>query len=196
MLQDELLHYGYFMVFGGSIIEGDATMLTAAYLAHGGYLNMPLVVTVATSATFLADQVYYSVAKWKGADWVASRVQAGGRFAKIRAAMAGNAALLLLASRFMPGFRTIVPALCGVAGMHPARFVAYNLTGAVLWAAVFGSVGYAGRQVLVRLVDDVRHHEWLIAILIAGVSLATWLVFTRAREWRDAIAILRLAFRF
>ena len=39
-MHEQLLQYGYLLVFAGTILEGDATILAAAFLAHQGYLNL------------------------------------------------------------------------------------------------------------------------------------------------------------
>ena len=56
MIQLELLHYGYFFVFLGTVFEGDATLLTAAFLARRGHLDLLWVLALATLATLLADE--------------------------------------------------------------------------------------------------------------------------------------------
>ena len=51
MLAGWFLHFGYAMVVIASAVEGDATLLTATYLAHRGYLRLDLVVLSAMLGT-------------------------------------------------------------------------------------------------------------------------------------------------
>lgn len=83
MIQLELLHYGYLFVFFGTIIEGNATLLTAAFLAHRGRLNLFWVLVFAAAATLLADQAYYLIARRKGEAWISSRIDADSRLGRI-----------------------------------------------------------------------------------------------------------------
>jgi hypothetical protein len=57
MLADIILRYGYALVFVSAAVEGDATLLTATFLAHRGYLQLDLVIVVAAAATVAINQV-------------------------------------------------------------------------------------------------------------------------------------------
>lgn len=191
VIENEILRYGYAFVFAGTVLEGDATLLTSSYLAHAGYLRMLVVFAIVVAATFLMNCIYFAAAVWKGKDWVDSYTKGSQRLARIQQGMAQHAGLLLIASRFMPGFRTIVPVLCGAAGMSPAKFALFNLAGAILWATSFGLAGFFGRQLLVFLAGDITRHEWLIASVIAIGTLMTWLFATKGKDWRDALETVR-----
>ena len=42
MWEELIRQYGYWMVFGGTVLQGDATIIAAGFLAHRGYLNLGL----------------------------------------------------------------------------------------------------------------------------------------------------------
>ena len=41
-------HYGYLAVFIGTVLEGETVLVMAGYAAHRGYLDLGLVMAVAT----------------------------------------------------------------------------------------------------------------------------------------------------
>ena len=69
--------------------------------------------------------------------------------------------------------------------MAPWRFLVWNLAGAILWVAVFGSAGYAGGHLLTILLDDLRQHEKAVAVLLGTGSAAIILWKTHGRDLRD-----------
>ena len=188
-METDLLQYGYLFILVGTVVEGDATLLTAAFLAHRGYFRLSLVLLAAALSTLFASHVYYEVARRSGARWLDSRRDA--RLEKIITWSRTHGALLLVASRFMIGFRTLVPIVCGATGMSSASFVLWNSVGAAIWAGAFGLTGYLGGHAAASLIADIRRHEKAIAIGVAAVVGGTVLWRTHGRELVDAWSLRR-----
>lgn len=189
MIETELLHYGYLFILLGVIVEGDATLVTASFLAHRGYFSLSLVLLITILVTFVANHVYYAAARRSGQRWLVNRRDA--RIERIIVWSRNRGGLLLLASRFMIGFRILVPVVCGATGMKPASFVLWNALGAVIWAGVFAIAGYVGGEVLTLLMDDLRRHEKLVAGVLAVTIAGTILWRTHGRELFDAWSLRR-----
>jgi membrane protein DedA with SNARE-associated domain len=186
-----LLHYGYALLFFGVIVEGDATLVTAAYLSHRGYLRLWIVFLVAGGATAIANQVYYMTGRR-----CASRLFKGGTAAHEKAQRANvwvkkRGATLLLFSRFLFGLRTAIPAACGAADMPAGKFLWLNAAGAVLWVLAIGFGGHAAGHLIEAAYEDARRYEWLIAgiLLIAVFAAVVWR--SRGRELRDIGTLIR-----
>jgi membrane protein DedA with SNARE-associated domain len=180
MLARIILHYGYMFIFAGVVIEGDATLVTAAFLARRGEFSLWSVILTALIATTLANQLVYLVAHREGralADRLAAREP---RFARVESWVRQRGGWLLFLSRFVVGSRTAIPVACAVSGMEARRFFLLNLAGAITWTAVFSYVGYSGTRELRRLVREVRLHELPVAafIVLALIGYLLW----RGRE--------------
>jgi phosphatidylglycerol lysyltransferase len=189
MLEAELLRYGYLVLFVGTAVEGDAFLVTAAFLAHRGYLHLGWVVLVATFATLAADQVYYQLARSRGQEAFARRAAADPRFERVRRWIEKRGALLLFLSRFMYGFRIAIPVSCGAAGMPQWQFTTVNLLGSAVWAVVFGLAGYAfGNAIEIVVADVVRYERAVAAVLLAVAAVA---VAVRSHELRARVLALR-----
>ena len=61
-----LIKYGYFVLFLGVAVEGEGFLLAASFMAHRGYLYLPVVMLVALAANCAADQIYYLMARARG----------------------------------------------------------------------------------------------------------------------------------
>src|SRR4030095_1950848 len=165
MLAAVILRYGYALVFVSAAVEGDATLLTATFLAHRGYLQLDLVIVVAAAATVAINQVYF----WL---WRAYRPQGAATLRTYRAVQPildrinRHGTLLVFFSRFVYGFRIAIPAACGATGMSPVRFTIGDVAGSIVWSVVVGLAGFAIGQLLDRLLDDLRRYEWWIALAL------------------------------
>jgi membrane protein DedA with SNARE-associated domain len=186
MLADVILRYGYALVFVSAAVEGDATLLTATFLAHRGYLQLDLVIIVAGAATVAINQVYFWLARLYAQKRIAA-FRANRAIQRIIGRIERHGTLLVFFSRFIYGFRIAIPAACGATGMSPIRFTIGDVAGSVVWSVVVGLAGFAIGQLLDRLLDDLRRYEWWIALaLFCGVLLVL------AWHGRDVLALRTL----
>jgi membrane protein DedA with SNARE-associated domain len=189
MLTAELLRYGYVLLFFAAAFEGDASLLTATFLAHRGYFNLPAVIAIAAVATCCANQIYYWLGR-RHARSALERLRTHRLFGWMRRTLAQHSPLLLFVSRFLYGLRIAIPLGCGAAGMRPAVFTGVDLAGAVLWSLVIGLAGWAIGNGLEVLVGNIRRHEGAIAITLLVVTFV--LLAFRGRDWSGAAVAERL----
>jgi phosphatidylglycerol lysyltransferase len=188
VLEHELLRFGYLVVFFGSMVEGEVVLLAAAFLAHRGYLDLPLVVLAAAAGNTVADQVYYQIARARGRAAFERKAAEDARYRRIHDWIARRGPVLLFVSRFLYGLRIAIPAACGASGMRAPLFLAVNALGGLFWAAVIGLGGYAFGGTLELLLADVRRVEGAALAVLVLLAVA-WLV--RRRDLGDLVALLR-----
>jgi len=165
MLVDVIARYGYPFIFVAAAVEGDATLLTATFLAHRGYLRLDLVMLVAAAATVSINQVYFSLGRRLGHQRapVMRRQRVSQRLLEW---LDRHRTPLVIGSRFIYGFRIAIPAACGATGMSRLRFTLQDVAGSIIWAGTLGLAGYAVGHVLELLVADLRAHEWWVALAL------------------------------
>jgi membrane protein DedA with SNARE-associated domain len=66
-----------------------------------------------------------------------------GRLVRFDRFFERHGAKTVFIARFVTGLRVFGALLAGTSGLSWRRFLFYNSTGAIAWATVFGSVGYA-----------------------------------------------------
>jgi membrane protein DedA with SNARE-associated domain len=189
MLTTELLSYGYIVLFFAAAIEGDASLLTATFLAHRGYFSLPAVIATAALATCCANQAYYWLGRRHGRSAL-DRLRNHRLFGWLRQMLSRHSLWLLFASRFLYGFRIAIPLGCGATGMSPAVFAGIDVAGAVLWSVVIGMTGWAIGHSLDLLIGDIRRHEQAIAVVLLVVAFAVLAI--RGRDWRGAATAEKL----
>jgi len=194
-VEELVREYGYWMGFGGTLFQPDATVIAASFLAHRGYLDLSWIFVTALLSTFLESTAYYELVRWKRP--AAEAAFSGPSFARISRVInwvGRNGSLTLLLSRFLPGFRMAIVLVCGASRMSRARFFVFNLAGALLWVAVMEGAGYSGGNLYERLAGDVRRHEWRAALVLALVVILLVEFRTRGRVARQVAGILRRTF--
>ena len=101
MIETELLHHGYLFVFLGTIFEEDATLLTAAFLAHRRYLHLSWVLIIAALSTLAVNQAYFLIARRTGVKWLEPLRARRPRVETIVNWSQRHGGLLVVASRFI-----------------------------------------------------------------------------------------------
>ncbi len=177
MLTELVVRYGYAMVVAGVIFEGDATLVTASFLAHRGYMRLGVVMVLAAATSLIMNQVYFRLGRRHGVSRVA---KADGRklFGNIVHHTRKHAIWLVLPSRFVFGFRMAIPMTVGALGMSTRRFLIADAAGSVVWAVTMGSTGYIVTHLGALLVADRRDYDWTIAAILIVLTLA-WGVYRR-----------------
>jgi membrane protein DedA with SNARE-associated domain len=190
-MEELLLRYGYVLLFFGVIVEGDAALITAAYLAHRGYLRVSAVFLVAAVATTLANQAFYWISRRYAHLLFKEGTAAHEKSERAKRWVARRGDTLLFFSRFIFGFRTAIPAACGAADMPAFKFFWLNAAGAVVWVLAFGFGGHALGHVAEIAYSDLKRHEWFIAavLLLAVFAVVVWR--SHGRELRE-IGILMI----
>jgi membrane protein DedA with SNARE-associated domain len=179
--------YGYWMVAAGTILEGSTTVISAAFLAHRGYLNVAAVGGVAGVSTFLECAVLYEVARRRGSALAHHADEKSPRIQRVVEWVARRGASLMVIARFLLGVRTAVTLACGAAGVPRGQFMLANLAGAILWTGVLVGLGYSSGQAFLLLVSDVKRHERTVFFGLAVTVLIVVAITSRGRDLRDLV---------
>lgn len=171
--------HGYLGLALGSFIEGETFVVLAGFAAYRGYLSLPLVIVIATVMNFGWDQFYFWIGKRHG-PWVLKRFASmASKTDRMLRLLERHHVLLIVGVRFLYGFRIAGPIAIGMSNVPWTRFLALNLAGAAIWAALFATLGYFFGNAMELLLDNLREYEgWLFAGL-ALVGLVVWLVLRR-----------------
>ena len=189
-----LLKYGYLLLFAGVIFEGEAVLITSSFLASRGYFNLSTVALVALAANTMSAQFYYTAARVRGRRWFEGRFPEKSMYRKIINWVARSENWLLLISRFLFGFRIVIPAACGAFGMPAARFTILNIAAGVLWVIPTALAGYYFGENASQLIRGARRYTFAAggaAVLIFVFILLVWRHIRRFHqifqnlEWSD-----------
>ena len=151
------------------MLPGDSLLFAAGAIAAKGSLDVFKLALLLTLAAILGDTVNYHVGKYIG-----PRVfsESNPRFFK-REYLVRTAAFFekhggktIIIARFVPIIRTFAPFLAGVGRMNYARFLAYNVSGAILWVFLLVFAGYAFSEL-----PFVKNNFSLVVLAIIVISV-------------------------
>jgi membrane-associated protein len=139
-------------------------------------------------AAILGDTVNYGIGKWIGPrvfHFEDSRFFKREYLMKAHAFYEKYGGRAIILARFIPIVRTFAPFVAGVGTMNYAKFIVYNITGAILWVGLFVGAGYFfGNLPFVRQNIKVV----ILGIIIVSVLPIVWEFFKGWLEKRRSQA--------
>ncbi|HEY7878518.1 MAG TPA: bifunctional DedA family/phosphatase PAP2 family protein [Gemmatimonadaceae bacterium] len=193
--------YGYpilFILVGaesmGLPLPGETALVTAAALAALGHLSIAAVIGTAAIAAIAGDSCGY----WIGREGGVPFVQRYGRVLHLNESsleraqrfFARHGAKTVFLGRFIALLRTWAAVLAGVARMPYGTFILYNALGGIIWALIFGILGYVFGQNLPMLQRYVGQASVALVLLlvIVVVLVLLWRRFDLSAEvlWEAA----------
>ena len=125
-------------------LPGDSLLFAAGSFAALGSLNVWVLFVTLTLAAILGDTLNY----WIG-HYIGPRAFSGNvRFLKkeyldrTHGFYERHGGKTIILARFIPIIRTFAPFVAGIGAMEYPRFFFFNVTGAILWVALFTFGGY------------------------------------------------------
>jgi membrane protein DedA with SNARE-associated domain len=171
--------YGYFAVFVGTLLEGEAILMLAAYAAHRGHLSLPLVVAVACVGATLGDQLFFFAGRFRGPALLRRFDSIASRSERVNALLLQHSALLVIGLRFTYGLRIAGPIILGMSTLSARRFLFFNVVGALLWAPAIAGAGYLLGHVVETLIVDLKRFELyglgVLAVLLLLIGVVSYL---------------------
>ena len=154
-LEELLQRWGYWVVFGGMLLEnaglplpGEALTLLGGYAAGSGQLELGGVIAAASSGAILGDNLGY---------WVGRRIgwglmlragkllrQSPEQLERLRSQFLRHAQLSVFLGRFVTLLRILAGPMAGAVAMPYRSFLACNVAGALLWASTMVSLAWLG----------------------------------------------------
>ncbi len=187
-------HYGLWVIFFGVMLEnsgvpvpGETVLLFAGFLAYRGDVDLVWAIIIAIVGASLGDSLGYCVGRFAGKPFVEKYVRRfsllSRQFDRAERQFRIHGHWAVFVGRFITGLRVFAGPLAGMFRMAYLRFLFFNFTGAMIWAATIVSVGFLFGGSWDRLVRFVERLHWLTLAAIGVVALVAAIVyFVRRRN--------------
>src|SRR5690606_9611146 len=175
-LEALITQYGYWALLLGTFLEGETILVIAGFLAFRGYLELPWVITVAFIGTYMGDQFFFYLGRYKGKAYLSRRPHWQVRADRALRLLNRHEIPLVLGFRFLYGIRSVTPFVIGSSGFSPLRFAILDAIGGLIWANVVGILGYVFGKSVSVVIEDIQDYEVWIFAALGGLGLLAWLV--------------------
>ncbi len=126
-------------------LPGDSLLFATGALCGAGVLDPNLAFFLLVAAAFIGDNLNYWIGRRVGPavfEREKTRFFKKEHLLKAHAFYERHGGKTVILARFVPIVRTFSPFVAGIARMTYAKFLAYSITGAVVWVSIFVYTGY------------------------------------------------------
>jgi membrane protein DedA with SNARE-associated domain len=191
-IQSLVEQYGLLAIFIGCFFEGESAAILGGFLAHQGIFDPALTFAVAATGSFLGDAVFFFLGRRFSDHRYVARVRKAPGFSHAMKVLDTYPDVFVLTNRYMYGLRIAGGIAVGLSRISTPRFLLLNALGALIWAGLFGGIGFFFGLGFERLLGEaLRSHDRLFAgLVIAAVALICVVVighhFIKRRAAREA----------
>lgn len=166
----------YIGVFIGVLLEGELVMLSSVIAAHHHYLNIWVVLAMGISATLSQDLLYFNLGRYQGKKWLKRKPAWQKKIEVVDKRIKKYPVLIFVTYRFAWGFRAVTPFVIGTAHIRPSTFYMFSVGTTLLWAAVYGSLGYMFGELIQSKLSHIEHMEKYVIGILAVLALIVILI--------------------
>lgn len=184
MIQLNLL--AYLALGGGMLMEGEAVLISASISARYGYMNIFAVTIFAIGFTLLSDWFWFFAGRKKGRQLLAQRPKLNGQANKVFRWIDSRPFLVASGYRFLYGFRSVIPAICGMSGMRPTDFLIPSFVSTLLWAVSISYLGFTFGPAIQCLLSLLKQYT-IVALVILLFILILIIMFRKLSRGKSVV---------
>jgi len=159
----------YIGISAGIIFQGEVTLLGAGHLIHTGTVKFWIVALIATSLSTLNGELIFTASKAGLRLLPETSKNLTSKISAVSNLIQKYKSYLLLFSRFIYGFRNLIPVAFALSGIKHLEFSLLNFAGALIWALTFTSIGLFSSKAL-SIFLDVRRYQMIIFGFFLGIA--------------------------
>jgi membrane protein DedA with SNARE-associated domain len=171
-------------LFVGFLLPGETVALLAGAAAKLGHAPLAGVLLVVVVAAIAGDTVGYEVGRHLGPRVLDRRMKRSHRRriddARELLARRGGGAVFL--GRWVAFLRAVMPALAGSARMPYPKFLAWNASGGIAWAATVVLLGYAAGASYAQAEKAFGRDVVVVVLAVVVIALVVWRLGRRRAE--------------
>lgn len=182
-----LEQFGYFAVFIGTFLEGEAILVAAGFFASRGYLDIWLVTLVAFGGAYGGHLFWFWLGRAHGVRLLDRFPGMKRHFGKGMRVFERYGAAAIILTQWIYGLRITCAVIIGMSKIGIVKFLIYEAVSCALWAAVITALGFYFGRAIETLLGRVEHIEKYTLAFIVVIALGFWL-YHRWKEKREDAA--------
>ena len=176
-MQEFIAQYGYIAIFILTFFEGESVLIAAGFLAFSGYLEVHLIIIVATVASYVGHGSFFLIALKRRETFI----KFASKFIKIdlqklESLMARYGIAAIFISQWIYGFRLMSAAVLGLSRLSTSKYFSFLLISCLIWATLCTYAGYFFGTALKDILGDIKEYEKHIAVGVLAVGFIVWFI--------------------
>jgi membrane protein DedA with SNARE-associated domain len=177
-----LKEYGYIVLFGWSILEGELGLVMAGIMSHTHDMILPIALLVGAFGGFVGDQIYFYIGRYNK-NYIYAKLHSQRRkFAIAHLLLKKYGWPIIFVQRYMYGMRTAIPMAIGLTKYSAKHFAFVNFISALFWASMTIIPAYYFGDELLAILGWIKAHWYLAVPLALAIVGAISFTFNRIEK--------------
>lgn len=178
--------FGYFAVFLGTFLEGEAILVMAGLLAERGYLSLTNVMIVGFSGAFVGHLFWFWLGRVHGVRLLDRFPGMKDHFGKGIRLFERYGAAAIIITQWLYGLRITCAVIIGISRISIIKFLIYQTISCAIWTVAIAMAGFYFGKAVESFFGRAAHYEKWAILFIAVVAVAIWGWHRWRRRRRDA----------
>ena len=163
--------WGYWLMFGSAIIEGETFLILGGIAAAAEMLNLKVIILLSILGALIHDSFFFYLGRFSGPKLLKRKPNWQPKVERVSILLEKYDIWLIMAFRFAYGLRAVIPFALGVSKISNIKFFIFDVLGAVVWVVLFVLGGYYFGNMLeailakLSLLSFVKEH-WIISLIV------------------------------
>ncbi len=179
---DNLILYGYVILFFYSLGGGFFALAAAGVLSSLGKMDLLTSIAVAATSNFLGDQILLYFTRSNKQQMYKYLKKHRRKLAYSHLLMKKFGTWVIFIQKYIYGVKTLVPIAIGLTRYSSAKFAIYNFFASILWAIVVGLISYLGGKTVISALDHIKQSPWIMPLLLLSIISITLFIINRATK--------------
>ena len=181
-----LEQFGYFAVFIGTFLEGEAILVTAGFFASRGYLNVFIVGLIAFIGAYAGHIFWFWLGRAHGVKLLDRFPRMKRHFGKGIRVFERYGAAAIIITQWLYGLRITAAVIIGMSKISILKFAIYEAVSCAIWAAIITAAGFYFGRAIEAVLGRVENIEKYALLVIAVVAVGMWLYHRRKERAEEA----------
>lgn len=183
--------WGYWLMFGAAIIEGETFLILGGLAASAGMLNLDSIIFLSICGCLIHDCFLFYLGRYAGPRILRKKPAWENRINKISEVVDRYKFWLIIGFRFAYGLRVVAPFALGMSHIGNITFIIFDIVGTVIWVLVFLLGGYYFGNVLeilmykCSLVYIIENHWHILAAIFTLLTATAIFFFLKLKRKSD-----------
>ncbi|MFP5246675.1 MAG: DedA family protein [Thermoanaerobaculia bacterium] len=176
-----LEQFGYFAVFIGTFLEGEAILVAAGFFASRGYLDIWWVTLVAFIGAYLGHIFWFWLGRAHGVRLLDRFPRMKRHFGKGMRVFERYGVAAIILTQWLYGLRITCAVIIGMSRIGLVKFLFYEALSCALWAAAITALGYYFGRAIESVLGRVEHIEKYGLAIIVAIAIGFWIY----HRWKE-----------
>jgi membrane protein DedA with SNARE-associated domain len=181
-MMNNLIKYGYLVVFIYSLGGGMVALIAAGVLSFMGKMDISLSILTAFIANFIGDSLIFYMSRYHKHEMMEQLRKHRRKLAFSHLLIKRHGSWIIVMKKFIYGLKTLVTFAIGLTKYSFWKFSGYNALGSAIWAIVVGGLSYLFGGALVEGYKIIADKPYLAPIMLVVIGGSVWLYLSVATK--------------